>query len=189
MQTDSLLKNHRLFFYGCGYYIYISSWGYFARLGFYLHVHNPSLFDKKAAIDLHLSRIQVNLKMEVIMLWKKTRAGVAANLIICVVFSCLVGGVSQVAGETSSAEPEILEGTEVELIKVTKPEFITVIEPEFLEVTEPEFIEVIEPDFLVSFVDSDGLTKRGGQQKSVEQIMCGTSNGLPTPRKCLFEGR
>ena len=121
------------------------------------------------------------------MLWKKTRAGVAANLIICVTFF-MSGGVSQVAGETSSAEPEILEGTEVELIKVTKPEFITVIEPEFLEVTEPEFIEVIEPDFLVSFVDSDGLTKRGGEPKSVEEIMCAPVDGLPTPEKCLFVG-
>ncbi|MCH7501018.1 MAG: hypothetical protein IH886_13615 [Nitrospinae bacterium] len=93
------------------------------------------------------------------------------------------------SGRNSSAEPEILEGTEVELIKVTKPEFITVIEPEFLEVTEPEFMELTDPDILEPFVSSDGLTKRGGQQKSVEQIMCGTSNGLPTPRKCLFEGR
>jgi len=122
------------------------------------------------------------------MLWKKTHAGVAANLIICVTFF-MSGGVSQVAGETSSAEPEILEGTEVELIKVTKPEFITVIEPEFLEVTEPEFMELTDPDILEPFVSSDGLTKRGGQQKSLEQIMCGPSNGLPTPKKCLFVGQ
>ena len=80
----------------------------------------------------------------------------------------MFGGVSQVAGEPSPAEPEILEITEVELIKVTKPEFVTVIEPEFLEVTEPEFIEVIEPDILAPFVSSDGLTKRGGEPKSLE---------------------
>ncbi|MCH6581191.1 MAG: hypothetical protein IH802_12640 [Nitrospinae bacterium] len=80
-----------------------------------------------------------------------------------------------------AVEPEIMEVTEFEFIEVTEPEFIKVI--------EPEFIEVIEPDFLVSFVDSDGLTKRGGQQKSLEQIMCGPSNGLPTPKVCLFVGQ
>ncbi len=86
-------------------------------------------------------------------------------------------------------EPEIIEVTEVELIKVTEPEFITVIEPEFLEVTEPEFIEITEPDILEPFVSSDGLTKLGGQQKSVEEIMCAPVNGLPTPEKCLFKGQ
>jgi len=70
-----------------------------------------------------------------------------------------------------------------------KPEFIKVIEPEFLEVTEPEFIEATDPDILEPFVSSDGLTKLGGQLKSVEQIMCGPSNGLPTPKECLFEGQ
>ena len=70
-----------------------------------------------------------------------------------------------------------------------EPKFMEVTEFEFIEVTEPEFIKVIEPDFLVSFVDSDGLTKRGGQQKSLEQIMCGPSNGLPTPKVCLFVGQ
>ena len=88
-----------------------------------------------------------------------------------------------------AVEPEIMEVTEFEFIEVTEPEFIKVIEPEFIEVIEPEFIEVTEFEILEPFVSSDGLTKRGGQQKSVEQIMCGTSNGLPTPRKCLFEGR
>jgi len=96
-----------------------------------------------------------------------------------------------------AVEPEFLEVTEVELIKVTEPEFMEVTEFEFIEVTEPEFIKVIEPEFievteieiLEPFVSSDGLTKRGGKPKSVEQIMCGTSNGLPTPRKCLFEGQ
>ena len=92
---------------------------------------------------------------------------VYATLIICIAF-IISGGVSQVTGEPSPAEPEILEITEVELIKVTKPEFVTVIEPEFLEVTEPEFIEVIEPDILAPFVSSDGLTKRGGEPKSLE---------------------
>ena len=108
------------------------------------------------------------------------RRKVHATLIIGVTFF-MFGGVSQVTGETLKVEPEIIEVIEVELIKVTIPEFVTVIEPEFLEVTEPEFIE--------AFVDSNGLTKRGGQQKSVEQIMCGPSNGLPTPKECLFEGQ
>jgi len=42
------------------------------------------------------------------MLWKKTRAGVAANLIICIAF-LMSGGVSKVVGETLPAEPELLE--------------------------------------------------------------------------------
>ena len=63
------------------------------------------------------------------------------------------------------------------------------VEPELLEITKPEFIEVTEFEILEPFVSSDGLTKRGGQQKSVEQIMCGPSNGLPTPKECLFEGQ
>ncbi len=84
---------------------------------------------------------------------------VYATLIIGVGFF-MSGGVSQVVGETLPAEPELLE--------ITKPEFIKVIEPEFLEVTEPEFIEVTEPDILEPFVSSDGLTKRGGELKSVE---------------------
>ncbi|MCH7499408.1 MAG: hypothetical protein IH886_05280 [Nitrospinae bacterium] len=88
-----------------------------------------------------------------------------------------------------AVEPEIMEVTEFEFIEVTEPEFIKVIEPEFLEVTEPEFIEATDPDFLVSFVDSDGSTKRGGKPTSVEEIMCGPSNGLPTPEKCLFVGQ
>jgi len=78
---------------------------------------------------------------------------------------------------------------EPELLEITKPEFIKVIEPEFIEVLEPEFIEATDPDILEPFVDSNGLTKRGGQQKSVEQIMCGPANGLPTPKECLFEGQ
>jgi len=80
-----------------------------------------------------------------------------------------------------AVEPEFLEVTEVELIKVT--------EPEFMEVTEFEFMEASEPEFSEPFVDVDGSTKRGGKPKSVEQIMCGPSNGLPTPKKCLFEGQ
>ncbi len=116
------------------------------------------------------------------------RGKVYATLIIGVALF-MSGGVSLVVGETLIAEPEIIEVIEVELIKVTIPEFITVIEPEFLEVTEPEFIEATDPDILVPFVSSDGLTKRGGKQKSVEQIMCGPSNGLPTPKKCLFKGQ
>ncbi len=111
---------------------------------------------------------------------------VYATLIIGVAF-IMFGGVSQVAGETFV--PEILEVTEVEFMKVTKPEFITVIEPEFLEVTEPEFIEVTEPEILAPFVSSDGLTKRGGEQKSVEWIMCAELPGFPTPEKCLFKGQ
>jgi len=88
-----------------------------------------------------------------------------------------------------AVEPEIMEVTEFEFIEVTEPEFIKVIEPEFIEVTEPEFIEITEPDILEPFVSSDGLTKRGGQQKSVEEIMCAPVDGLPTPEKCLFEGQ
>ncbi|MCH6581312.1 MAG: hypothetical protein IH802_13285 [Nitrospinae bacterium] len=80
-----------------------------------------------------------------------------------------------------AVEPEFLEVTEVELIKVTEPEFITVIEPEFIEVTEPD---ILEP-----FVSSDGLTKRGGELKSLEYLMCAPLNGLPTPEECLFEGQ
>ncbi len=108
------------------------------------------------------------------MLWNKKHAGVVVTLIIGIALF-MFGGVSQVVGETLIAEPEIIEVIEVELIKVT--------EPEFLEVTEFEFIKVTEPDILEPFVSSDGLTKRGGQQKSVEQIMCDPVNGLPTPEK------
>jgi len=105
---------------------------------------------------------------------------VHATLIIGIAFF-MFGGVSQVVGEPLTAEPEIIEVIEVELIKV--------IEPELIKVIKPEFIEATDPDFLEPFVDSNGLTKRGGQQKSVEQIMCGPSNGLPTPKECLFEGQ
>ena len=80
-----------------------------------------------------------------------------------------------------AVEPEFMEVTEFEFIEVTEPEFIKVIEPEFIEVTE---FDILEP-----FVSSDGLTKRGGQQKSVEEIMCAPVDGLPTPEKCLFEGQ
>ena len=111
-----------------------------------------------------------------------------ATLIIGVVLF-MSGGVSQAVGESILAEPEILEVIEVELIKVTEPEFITVIEPEFLEVTEPEFIEINEPEILAPFVTSDGLTKRGGEPKSVEYLMCAPLKGFPTPKKCLFEGQ
>jgi len=109
---------------------------------------------------------------------------VYATLIIGV-----IGGVSQVVGETLITEPEIIEVIEVELIKVTKPEFMEVTEFEFMEVTEPEFIEITEPEFSERFIDVDGSTKFGGKQKSVEQIMCGPSNGLPAPKECLFEGQ
>ena len=91
------------------------------------------------------------------------RGKVYATLIIFIAFF-MSDGVSLVVGETLIAEPEIIEVIEVELIKVTDPEF-----------SEP-------------FVDVDGSTKRGGEQKSVEQIMCGPSNGLPTPKKCLYKG-
>jgi len=63
------------------------------------------------------------------------------------------------------------------------------VEPEIMEVTEFEFIEATDLDILVPWVSSDGLTKRGGKLKSVEQIMCGPSNGLPSPKECLFEGQ
>ncbi len=100
------------------------------------------------------------------------RGKVYAILIICIAFF-MSGGLSQVMGETLPAEPEIIEVIEVELIKVTKP----------------EFIEATDPDILAPFVSSDGLTKRGGKQKSVEQIMCGPSNGLPTPKECWYKGQ
>jgi len=122
------------------------------------------------------------------MLWNKKHAGIAVTLIICIAFF-MFGGVSQVAGETLTAEPEIIEVTEVELIKVTEPEFITVIEPEFIEVIEPEFIEVTEFEILEPFVSSDGLTKRGGEPKSLEYLMCAPLKGFPTPKKCLFVGQ
>ncbi|MCH7500387.1 MAG: hypothetical protein IH886_10315 [Nitrospinae bacterium] len=80
-----------------------------------------------------------------------------------------------------AVEPEFMEVTEFEFIEVTEPEFIKVIEPEFIEVTE---FDILEP-----FVSSDGLTKRGGQQKSVEEIMCAPVDGLPTPEECLFVGQ
>ena len=115
------------------------------------------------------------------------RGKVFATLIIGVAFF-MSGGVSQVVGETLIAEPEIIEVIEVELIKVTEPEFITVIEPEFIEVTEFEFMEASEPEFSERFIDVDGSTKRGGKPKSVEQIMCGPANGIPTPKKCLYKG-
>ncbi len=66
---------------------------------------------------------------------------VYATLIIGVGFF-MSGGVSQVAGETLTAEPEIIEVIEVELIKATEPEFLKITEFEFMEVTEPEFIEI-----------------------------------------------
>ena len=91
----------------------------------------------------------------------------------------MFGGVSQVAGETFVPE----------FIKVIEPEFLEVTEPEFMEVTEFEFMETSEPEFSERFIDVDGSTKFGGKQKSVEQIMCGPSNGLPAPKECLFEGQ
>ncbi len=108
------------------------------------------------------------------------RRKVHATLIIGVTFF-MFGGVSQVTGETLTVEPEIIEVIEVELIKV--------IEPELIKVIKPEFIEATDPDILAPFVSSDGLTKRGGKQKSVEQIMCGPSNRLPSPKECLYKGR
>jgi len=88
-----------------------------------------------------------------------------------------------------AVEPELLEITKPEFIKVIEPEFIKVIEPEFIEVIEPEFIEVTEPDNLEPFVSSDGLTKRGGEPKSLKEIMCAKRPRLLTPKECLFEGQ
>jgi len=70
---------------------------------------------------------------------------------------------------------------EPELLEITKPEFIKVIEPEFIEVTEFEILE--------SFVSSDGLTKRGGEPKSLKEIMCAKRPRLLTPEECLFVGQ
>ncbi len=78
---------------------------------------------------------------------------------------------------------------EPELLEITKPEFIKVIEPEFIKVIEPEFIEVTEPDNLEPFVSSDGLTKRGGEPKSLKEIMCAKRPRVLTPKECLFEGQ
>jgi len=78
---------------------------------------------------------------------------------------------------------------EPELLEITKPEFIKVIEPEFIEVLEPEFIEVTEFEILEPFVSSDGLTKRGGEPKSLKEIMCAKRPRLLTPEECLFEGQ
>jgi len=80
-----------------------------------------------------------------------------------------------------AVEPESMEVTEFEFIKVIEPEFIKVLEPEFIEVTE---FEILEP-----FVSSDGLTKRGGEPKSLKEIMCAKRPRLLTPEECLFEGQ
>ena len=88
-----------------------------------------------------------------------------------------------------AVEPEFMEVTEFEFIEVTEPEFIKVIEPEFIEVTEPEFIEITEPDILEPFVSSDGLTKRGGEPKSLKEIMCAKRPRLLTAEECLFVGQ
>ncbi len=103
-----------------------------------------------------------------------------ATLIIGVGFF-MSGGVSQVVGETLPVEPELLE--------ITKPEFIKEIEPEFIEVLEPEFIEVTEFEVIEPFVSSDGLTKRGGEPKSLKEIMCAKRPRLLTPEECLFVGQ
>ena len=88
-----------------------------------------------------------------------------------------------------AVEPEFMEVTEFEFIEVTEPEFIKVIEPEFIKVIEPEFIEVTEFEILEPFVSSDGLTKLGGEPKSLEYLMCAPLKGFPTPKKCLFVGQ
>jgi len=105
---------------------------------------------------------------------------VYATLIIGVAFF-MFGGVSPAAGENLVVEVEFMEVTEFEFMEVTKFQFIEIKKFEFMEASEPEFSE--------PFVDVDGSTKRGGKPKSVEQIMCGPSNGLPTPEKCLFVGQ
>ena len=97
---------------------------------------------------------------------------VYATLIIGVTFF-MFGGVSQAAGENLVVEVEFMEVTEFE----------------FIEITKFEFTEASEPEFSERFIDVDGSTKFGGKQQSVEQIMCGPSNGLPAPKECLFEGQ
>ncbi len=108
------------------------------------------------------------------------RGKVYATLIIGIAFF-MFGGVSQAAGENLVVEVEFMEVTEFEFIEIT--------EPEFIEITKFEFTEASEPEFSERFIDVDGSTKFGGKQKSVEQIMCGPSNGLPAPKECLFEGQ
>ncbi len=105
---------------------------------------------------------------------------VYATLIIGVAFF-MSTGVSQAAGENLVVEVEFMEVTELEFMEVT--------ELEFIEITKFEFTEASEPEFSERFIDVDGSTKFEGKQKSVEQIMCGPSNGLPTPKESLFEGQ
>ncbi len=122
------------------------------------------------------------------MLWNKKHAGIAVTLIICIAFF-MSGGVPHAAGETLLLKPEFIEVIKPEFMEVTEFEFMDLTKPEFLEGIEFEFTDLTKPEFFVPTVSSSGLTIRGGELKSVEQIMCGPSNGLPTPKKCLFKGQ
>jgi len=107
-------------------------------------------------------------------------AGVAVTLIVCIAL-LMSGGVSQAVEEPSLKKLEFMEVTKFVFMEVTKPEFMEVTKFEIAEVTDQE---VLEPS-----VASDGLTKWGGELKSVEYLMCAPLKGFPTPKKCLFEGQ
>ncbi len=115
-------------------------------------------------------------------------AGVAVALIICIALFMSVG-VYQVLGKTLLVEPEFMEVTEFEFMEVTDFEFVEITEPEFREVTQPEFAEVTELEFFVTTTTSNGVTVRGGEQKSIEYLMCGPLKGLRLPEKCVYKGR
>jgi len=105
---------------------------------------------------------------------------VYATLIIGVAFF-MFGGVSPAAGENLVVEVEFMEVTEFEFIEIT--------EPEFSEITKFELTEASEPEFSERFIDVDGLTKFGGKQKSLKEIMCAKRPRLLPPEECLFEGQ
>jgi len=107
-------------------------------------------------------------------------AGVAASLIIGIAL-LMSGGVSPAVGAPPPKELEFMEVIEFEFMDVT--------EPEFMEVTKFEIAEVTDQEVLGPRVSSDGLTKWGGELKSIEYLMCAPLKGLPTPEKCLFEGQ
>ena len=100
-----------------------------------------------------------------------------------------IGLIFFAASHSFAVEPEFVKVIEPEFLEISEFEFVEVTKPEFVEVTEFEIAEVTDQEFFVPSVSSSGLTIRGGELKSVEQIMCGPSNGLPTPKKCLFEGQ
>jgi len=117
------------------------------------------------------------------------RGKVFVTLIIGVAF-IMSGGISQVAAEDNLTVKGFLKRAGPELLEITEVEFIKGIEVVATKVIGPAFMEATKPVFVEQWVDpADGLTKFGGKQKSLKEIMCAKDPGLLTPEECLFVGQ